>query len=75
MDGNQNLHLTGSGESISAVINDGANITADKFIVNKAIISGNHTHESSFYVQQQLKCEFPDQIDFKIYGNPKKEKL
>ncbi len=48
VDGNQNLHLTGSGESISAVINDGANITADKFIVNKAIISGNHTHETSF---------------------------
>ena len=75
VDGNQNLHLTGSGESISAVINDGANITADKFIVNKAIISGNHTHESSFYVQQHLKCEFPEQINFKVYGNPKREKL
>jgi phage shock protein PspC (stress-responsive transcriptional regulator) len=75
IDGSQNLNLTGSGESISAVINDGAIIKADKFLVNNAMISGNHTHESSFYIQQKLKCEFPDQINFKVYGNPKKEKL
>lgn len=75
MDGNQNLNLTGSGESLNATLNDGANIYADKYIVNKATINGNHTHESSFYIQQQLKCEYPDQINFKVYGNPKKEKI
>ena len=75
LDGNQYLTLTGSGEIISAVLNNGANIHGEKFIVNKATITGDHTHESSFYIQEQLTCENPEDIHFKVYGNPKKVKL
>jgi len=75
MDGLQNLTLIGNGELLSAVLNNGANIYADKFLVNKANISGEHTHESSFYIQKELLCKNPELIDFKVFGNPKITKL
>ncbi|MBL0023934.1 MAG: PspC domain-containing protein [Saprospiraceae bacterium] len=75
LEGNQNLTLIGTGEAMSAVLNNGANINAEKFIVNNATISGDHTHESSFYIQKQLHCDSPEHVDFKVYGNPAVSKL
>jgi phage shock protein PspC (stress-responsive transcriptional regulator) len=75
MEGNQRLSLIGTGETLSAVLNDGATISAEKFIVNNASVTGDHTHESTFYVQKQLSCTDPNMVGFKVYGNPKIIKL